>query len=171
MIYLDLDDTLADFSGGLLRHGIKNDCAFIHKPKSQWTDQQKELDRQVVEVMKQPGFFMDLPAFKDTRLLWDFCRPFHPFILTAKPSDESSGDRVANEKWIWVTEHLGPINPKQFICCLRSEKKDFIGSSNHKHQILVDDLEANCKEWQSVGGIGVLHTSAKNSIKELQKYV
>lgn len=172
MIYLDCDGVLADFNKGLANYGIPlNDNSFIHKPKSEWTKDNKVLDRQVRDVMAVEGFWLDIPPMKDALKLWEFCLPYQPFVLTAKPNDVVWGNRIANEKWIWLTDNLGPIKPSQFICCLRSEKKNFINSSNHKHQILVDDLEANCEEWKSVGGIGIVHISAANSIKELKKYV
>lgn len=166
-----MDGVLVDFDTGLLQYGLDSNYKQLNIPKKLWSTEETEHDNKIQEVMKQLGFFYNLPAYKDTLVLWNFCRPYRPFILTARPNDVSSGDRVADEKWLWITEHLGPIPPKQFICCLRSEKKNFINSSNHKHQILVDDLEANCKDWQSVGGIGIIHTTAKNSIKELEKYV
>ena len=34
---------------------------------------------------------------------------------------------------------------------------------------LIDDKEENIKQWKAAGGIGILHTSAENTIKELQK--
>lgn len=170
MLYLDMDGVLSDFSKGCAKYDVSNDSSHIHLPKDQWTAEQATLDSVIKGLMDQDGFFLNLPPMPDLKVLWNFCRPFEPFILTAKPSSDD-GYRVVNEKWIWLTEHLGPIKPKQFICCLRSEKKNFIRSSTHRYQILVDDLEANCKDWESVGGIGIVHTSAKATIKELEKYV
>lgn len=173
MIYLDMDNVLTDFDKGLKNYGvIRNDMSFIHLPYTEWTEENKKLDVQVRECMARDDFWLDLPMMKDARILWEFCQPYKPFVLTAKPFGfGNDGDRIANDKWVWITDNLGPMHPGQFICCERSEKKNFIKSSNHKHQILVDDLAANCSEWESVGGIGIIHTSAKTTIKELEKYV
>ena len=37
--------------------------------------------------------------------------------------------------------------------------------------ILIDDMEKNIKAWVDAGGIGILHTSAADSIKQLQQYM
>jgi len=38
------------------------------------------------------------------------------------------------------------------------------------HDILIDDREQNIQRWVEAGGIGILHTSAENTIRQLQKY-
>ena len=35
-------------------------------------------------------------------------------------------------------------------------------------RILIDDHEDNIREWREKGGIGILHTSAQDTIKQLQ---
>ena len=45
--------------------------------------------------------------------------------------------------------------------------------SKHKHaapnHVLIDDREDIIKEWESKGGVGILHTSTKNTIECLRK--
>jgi hypothetical protein len=36
-------------------------------------------------------------------------------------------------------------------------------------KILIDDMEQTIREWRNAGGIGILHTSAADTIKELKK--
>jgi hypothetical protein len=38
-----------------------------------------------------------------------------------------------------------------------------------KYTILIDDLEKTIKEWHAQGGIGILHTSAADTIKQLKE--
>jgi len=47
----------------------------------------------------------------------------------------------------------------------RAQKQLFSG----ENRILIDDLPNTIEEWNAKGGIGILHTSAANTIKELKK--
>jgi 5'(3')-deoxyribonucleotidase len=163
-----MDGVLANFDQELVDRGIINDNSFLHLSKSDWTEENKKLDAQVKACMSEEGFWLNLKPMTDALKLWNYCKQFDPAILTALPSHmDGSVDWIANEKWIWFTDNFGPLNPERFITCFRPEKKNYSG----KNKILVDDLHANCEEWKQMGGIGILHTSAKDSIKELQKYV
>jgi hypothetical protein len=48
---------------------------------------------------------------------------------------------------------------------VRHQKQLFAG----ENRILIDDLANTIDEWNAKGGIGILHTSAANTIKELKK--
>ena len=48
---------------------------------------------------------------------------------------------------------------------LRAEKKNFANANS----VLIDDMMKNVKEFEENGGIGVHHTSAANTIKQLKK--
>ncbi len=54
------------------------------------------------------------------------------------------------------------------------KKAYFYGRANKQlfsdtNRILIDDLPNTIDEWNAKGGIGILHTSAANTIKELKK--
>ena len=54
----------------------------------------------------------------------------------------------------------------------RKEKKDFAmkGSDNKKQPaILIDDYPKNVNQFKAAGGIGILHTSASNTISQLKR--
>ena len=36
-------------------------------------------------------------------------------------------------------------------------------------RILIDDMEQTINEWNKAGGVGILHTSATNTISQLKK--
>ena len=38
------------------------------------------------------------------------------------------------------------------------------------NKILIDDSQKNINSWKSAGGIGILHTSNEDTIKQLMKY-
>ena len=182
-IYLDMDDVLVDFSGGLEAFNIKNDSAFIHKPRSEWTLAQKKLDRAVVDCMNTPGFFLTLPPKKGYRDLWKTAEELFgsPYTLTAWPKTTKDIPRIKEEKLEWMCREIGPQVFDNFICCAREDKAKYaweghvpsktvggqgwVGDSN----ILVDDMEANIHAWEAAGGIGILYTSAEQAIAELRK--
>lgn len=172
-----MDGVLADFDRALVERGIVNRNDFLHKPKSEWTAADIEIDAQVLKCMREPGWFSNLPPMPDAKELWAFCLPYKPVVLTAKPKYRKGSNHVEQpdrgavveaEKREWITKTFGPIPDEQFICCAREEKKNFIGHTPHLHQILVDDLPANIEEWNTAGGIGIVHKSAEMSIYQLK---
>ena len=54
---------------------------------------------------------------------------------------------------------------KSLLLYPRHEKQLFAG----ENRILIDDLAKTIDEWNAKGGIGILHTSTANTIKELKK--
>lgn len=167
-----MDGVLADFNEAVFRMGVpKRQEQSIHKSKDKWTKEDYELNDQVVKCMQAPGFWKNIPLVPDALNLWEFCKFYKPIILTAKPDNFECSLTVEQGKKEWVYTKLGLIPDNQFICCFRSEKKNFIGHTNHKLQILVDDMPQNCKEWEQAGGIGIIHTSAQDSISQLEKII
>ena len=164
-----MDGVLADFDQACLDSGVINRSNFIHKPRSEWTLDEKETANQVSSLMGQEGWWLGIPPMPDYHELWAFIKPYKPVILTARPKKIELAKQVYQEKRDWITKYLGPVPDSQFICCLRSEKKNFIGHAPHRHQILIDDLEANIRDWENAGGTGILHTSAKSSIEALKE--
>jgi len=73
---------------------------------------------------------------------------------------EKNESRVGKHKWV-KRELPG------FHLILRSpeHKKDFAAPNS----ILIDDREDNIDSWKKAGGIGILHKSANETIKELKK--
>ena len=50
-----------------------------------------------------------------------------------------------------------------FIIFSSCNKKD------KRPNILIDDHKGNIREWESAGGIGILHTSAASTINDFKK--
>jgi len=178
MIYLDMDGVLADFDEGCRLRGVSNDHSFLHIPHEQWSNEQVELEKEVERCMRTKGFWANLPMMKDAIVLIDYVNRIGKLkVLTARPRFDDIADMVKQEKEYWLNENLG-IWADNTICCLRHEKQNYaIEHLDTAYEdvwfqnILVDDLEANCEDWASAGGIAILHTSAQESIKELKKYV
>ena len=59
--------------------------------------------------------------------------------------------------------------PKQRINLVKREDKQKYAMSDGVANILIDDYIKNIREWEAQGGIGIHHTSAKNTINSLKK--
>ena len=51
---------------------------------------------------------------------------------------------------------------------LRAQKKDY-ATSDEKPNVLIDDYIKNIREWESAGGIGILHKDVGKTINELKR--
>jgi hypothetical protein len=106
------------------------------------------------------GFWANLPWMPDGQELWRYIKKYKPNILSSPSSDPSS--KVGKEAWLKT--HLQNSYKKAYFYN-RANKQLF----SDKNRILIDDLPNTISEWNAKGGIGILHTSAANTIKELKK--
>jgi len=149
-IYCDLDGVLVDFEKGYYeltgidtKQFVKGDAAF-------WAPINAE----------GPEWWASLDWMPDGHILWSYISKYKPYILSS-PS-RSTTSKVG--KRMWVKIHL--LNQyRELLLYPRSQKQKFAG----KNHILIDDIESTIKEWNNRGGIGIHHTSAANTIKELKK--
>lgn len=149
MIFCDMDGVLVDFNGAFERkHGF---------PPSSLSRQ--ELWQTVLETK---DYWVNLPKLHDADVLINYLKKYGFCILTGLPS--YGFDKAEKEKKQWLKLHYG-IGDDSVICCLSKDKQKF-GTTK---DILIDDLENNIKNWEAMGGIGILHTSAEETIKKLQE--
>lgn len=160
-VFLDMDNVLVDFNKGLEEFNIVNDVAFIHKPRSEWTELQIKLDKAVVDCMNTPGFFRGLPMMEGADKLWSMAGK--PYVLTAWPATSKDRQGIGNEKREWIEEYFGQLPEDRFIYCSREDKAKYaIGN------ILVDDMESNCQSWTDAGGEAILFKNANQALNDLQ---
>jgi len=158
-IYCDLDGVLADFA-----KGVKDILKLEHDEEKYEADPQyrKKMWKAVDDYTKSGGrLWQELDLMPDAMVLWKYIiRYSNTEILTA--TGDSKYD-ACKQKNVWVPKHLGNVE----INCVRAavEKSQF-AADNH---ILIDDKEKAIKPWIAAGGIGILHTSADNTIKKLKK--
>lgn len=102
-------------------------------------------------------YWADLPWMSDGKTLWSYVKQYKPTMLTAPPSSQAEAGKKE-----WVSKHIGsaPIVFKQ------ARDKPQLAK---KGAILIDDRASTIDAWNAKGGIGILHTSAANSIKQLKK--
>jgi len=148
-IYCDMDSVLVDFDRG-------------YQELTGMTSQQA--DAKGVETFWDPiskagaKFWITLQWMPDGKQLWDYIKKYNPILLSAPSREESSklGKRV------WVKRELPGV---KLILKYASQKQEYASPTS----ILIDDRQKNIDQWEAAGGIGILHTSTPNTIKQLQQ--
>ena len=161
-VFIDLDGTLADFRAGLWRLHIPDNTSYMTRPRELWTEAEVANDKLIQKAMAVPGFFRRLPPIPGYKDLWALAGRDR-YVLTAHPDNAQTAKRVAREKKAWCDFWLGNVPAYRFICCLRAEKKKYA-----KGNVLVDDLEKNCQEWEEAGGIAILFRNMNQACKEVK---
>lgn len=150
-IYSDMDGVITDFDSKFksLSGGI---------PSSEY--EQKYGKEKFWELIsnKGVGFWVGMKWMPDGKEYWDYIKQYNPKLLSAPSRDKSS--RLG--KRLWVRNNLPGI---ELILRPADKKREFASPTS----ILIDDIESNINQWRQDGGIGILHTSAQNTIKELKK--
>ena len=160
-IFLDMDGVLADFDSHVQELLGKSLHDF---PTSQegWDAMQPYKDT----------FFKSLKPMPDANDLFDgvrdaaFAKNMSIAVLTAIPKlGRMPQSRI--HKHCWIDEYfpelscffnIGPhAQHKQFHCI--------------PGDILIDDNMMNIDQWNSVGGFGIYHTSAEDSLAKLRKHL
>ena len=103
-------------------------------------------------------FWTKLKWMSDGKQLWDYIKKHKPSLLSAPSREESS--RIG--KHIWVENNIPGVN----LILRAADKKQEFASPN---AILIDDRADNVQRWKDAGGVGIHHTSAENTINELEK--
>jgi hypothetical protein len=148
-IYCDMDSVLVDFDKGY------EDLTGMST---------KEADAKGPEFFWKPisdagaAFWIRLKWMPDGNELWNYIKQYNPSLLSAPSKEESSkiGKRV------WVKRNLPGV---KLILANAVNKQNYSG----ENKILIDDREKNIEQWRSKGGIGILHTSASDTIKQLKE--
>ena len=148
-IYCDMDSVLVDFDRGYQElTGMTTQQADANGVEAFW------------EPLTKAGakFWITLQWMSDGKQLWDYIKKYNPILLSAPSREESSklGKRV------WVKRELPGV---KLILKYASQKQEYASPTS----ILIDDRQKNIDQWEAAGGIGILHTSTPDTIKQLQQ--
>ena len=155
-IYMDLDGVVVDFL-----KGISDIIGIQLKNFNDWGKHKKEGWKLVSD--KGSGFWSDLEWLRDGKQLWTYIKKYSPSILSAYPVNKNNMDYAIKGKNEWISNNLngyGNVNLVKGI-----EKQNYATPTS----ILIDDSQRNIKQWESKGGIGILHISTKDTIKQLKR--
>jgi phosphoglycolate phosphatase-like HAD superfamily hydrolase len=155
-IKCDMDGVIADFAGSVRK--IMPD--FIEGV----TEGNKKLDgkmwAKITKYQKNGGeFWYDLEPMKDAFDLWAYISKFKHGILSACGEERFNAE---DQKRRWLKKHFGNVDT---ILVRRAVDKALHAAPN---RILIDDKRKALDPWIAAGGIGVLHTSAADTISQLK---
>jgi 5'(3')-deoxyribonucleotidase len=148
-IYLDLDGVMSDFDKGFRdRFGAEpNDFS----------------DSQMWKMINSyETFYADLPMMPGAlRLFEKLTDSFEVIILTACP--RSNYTKAALQKKAWVREHLS--DDVMILPVMGGKNKALF--MHEPGDVLIDDMEKNCKAWEELGGIAIQHKSVDETLDQL----
>lgn len=151
-LFIDLDGVMADMDGTYEKMwGIRLNRHMTSDPPNMW-ENIKGADR----------FYYNLPLMPDAMELWDGALKLHPnpAILTGVSVHTPDADA---DKRAWVAKHLGAHVP--VYTSLSKNKRDH----GKPGDVLVDDWFKWQHRWVDMGGLFVLHTSARDSLEKLNE--
>lgn len=113
----------------------------------------------------EPFMYRDMELMADAMILWNYIQHHNPEILTAIPRRFQWPECCAQKREAvyrkfgpTVKVNFGPFAiDKQFYC-------------RNPSDVLIDDHEMNIDQWIARGGIGILHTSASDTIRQLKEF-
>lgn len=155
-IFLDMDGVLADFLRGVeqpeyIGHPLTND----DKGHTEYDNRKEELTNKRLFANLPPMADMyDLIAYvKHCDVPWE--------ILTA--AGEVNRELVVYDKCEWIKRYVHPTIP--VTCTFTGSQK---AAYAFKGSVLIDDRKKNIDAWVKAGGIGIVHTSAADTIEQLK---
>tara|TARA_Y100000034_G_scaffold129752_2_gene186823 strand:+ start:1770 stop:2402 length:633 start_codon:yes stop_codon:yes gene_type:complete len=188
-IYCDMDGVLVDLLNGIaeaigfkdLEPNIRAAAIQALESGEMWQDLIKkdkefpELSLGTKEIFKvisnDVDFWASLPAMYDGSHVWNVISSLspEPYILSAPWDEESRKGKI-----LWLSGLAGNLDP------LPSKDKIIITHEKHKYarnpetgkpNILIDDMDKFTDPWEAAGGIAIKHTSAAETIRELEQWL
>jgi hypothetical protein len=148
-LFLDCDGVLADFVGGATKVLGMHPNEFEKKygEAKMWN---------IIE--DHHDFFGNLEPLSDSYELFDAVKHLAPIILTGRPR----GEWAVEQKLLFRDKYY-PGTP--MIVCRSQDKIKYAEPGD----VIVDDWHKYKHLWVNGGGIWVMHTSAKDSIRQLKE--
>jgi len=147
VIYCDMDGVLTDYVASFRD-------VFDEEPTNVFATLGEESVNAILNDVE--GYWRDMPWMEDGRELWTFIKNYKPILLT---TPAVSVKACKQDKTEWKNEHLG----KDVNIVFSSTKYDYAAPD----AVLIDDKKENIDSFINNGGIGILHTSAEETIKQL----
>ena len=154
-IFVDMDGVLADFNTGV---ETLTGTPFPN------TDQGHNDYDERKEELTNKRLFRSLPPLPDMYDLIAYIRhtglPWE--ILTA--AGVVNRELVVWDKNEWIRQYVSPS--VVVTCTMTGSQKGMFALEG---SVLIDDRKKNIEAWEDNGGIGILHTSAEDTINQLKK--
>jgi hypothetical protein len=155
-IYCDMDGVLCDFAKGVEKVlGTSIDKWMYGSKEEKWS-----------KIKDTPKFWHTLPWAPGGKELWNFISKYKPHILSAYVEDSWDPNCIPGKSY-WARTNLG-IGTNRINLVMRSQKQNFTKVAGQP-AILIDDYKKNVDQFKQRGGIGILHTTTSNTIRDLKK--
>ena len=158
-LFVDMDGVVADFEQGVSgAMGERLDQARYDRDSKY----RNKMWKWVKEYSKQGGkLWAELPMMADAMTLWNYVKKYNPQILTAQGNPAYGAEP---QKRQWIADKFG--SNVNVIVTQKSREKAQHAAPN---RILIDDRDKAIGPWREAGGIGILHTSAADTIRQLKE--
>ncbi len=161
-IYFDMDSVLADFV-----RGVREICGVEPLDQnSNHRDQSKD-DDMWVRIRGAEHFYDKLELMPGAKEMFDAVYGRYGDkceILTGIPKPKRGIVTAGEDKIKWVRRLLSPEIKVNIV--LREEKPQFC---NGEGCVLIDDMEKNIREWEEMGGTGIVNVSAAETMEKLKE--
>lgn len=155
-IYLDMDGVIVNFMSA-----VNNFFKSINFKS--WEAMGKEKYTEINKIGEK--WWSEMKWTSDGKRLWNYLEDYNVTILSATPVDPESRAISTEGKRNWLTKNIGSSYARNALIVIGIEKQNYAD----KNSILIDDSERNIRQWRSKGGIGILHKSTTDTIKQLEK--
>lgn len=161
-IYFDMDGVLADFE-----RGVEEICGLTPQSQNGKHRSPAEDDEMWARIKLDEHFYDHLEIMPGAKELFDAVYGKYRDkceILTGIPKPKRGIESAGDDKISWVRRLLSEDIKVNIV--FREEKPQFCTG---KECILIDDLEKNINEWESMGGTGILFTDAESTMQKLKE--
>jgi hypothetical protein len=150
-IYSDMDGVLTDFDAQFMKasDGI---------PPSEYEKNFGKSGFWELIDGKGVGFWVGMPWMSDGKIYWDYIKKYNPILLSSPSRSQTS--RLG--KRLWVKNNMPGV---KLILAQAKDKQNYA----QKDRILIDDRPSNIDQWRASGGVGILHISASDTIRQLKE--
>ena len=151
IIYTDMDGVLSDFDKRFMEFsdGIR--------PSEYEKNMGREAFWDLIDNKVGVPFWAGMDWMPDGKQYWNYIKKYNPIILSAPSRNNES----RYGKRIWKKRNMPDT---KMILAYASDKQNYAKSN----AILIDDRKKNIDQWKAAGGIGILHISAEDTIRQLK---
>ena len=168
-LFVDMDGVLVDFDKGYKDlTGMSTAHADAQGRDEFWNLYRNSLEQKDIP---EKDYWSNLSWMSDGQTLWNYVKSYNPYILTA-PSVNFDLPKEQRYKREFNQSMQGKLDWVQRLDNMRNiyfRAAKFKSDMAGPNKILIDDRKDTIDRWNAAGGIGILHTSAANTIEQLKK--
>lgn len=174
IIWLDMDGVIVDYQKGIRELTGGYDVAEWKARAKKMTNSKGQVpiefsSNTLHKMMTEAGarFWADLSWTSDGKRLWNSIKGHNPYILSAYRKKHGDPKEFSKKgKLAWIRKNLR-IPESQIFLVYRDQKKNYAAYQG-KPTILIDDYVKNIAEFKAAGGMGIRHTSAASTLRQLK---